>query len=232
MFKRNQIDDALVRAIDATFTRLDRPAILTRLKRLLDADRKAGPLQADQSIPAYAFYDSEAEGSGRDILFSGYSAWVLFIAYRLMSCGLPQGRAVYLMRHFRELLEREYERLTRMPVEHLLGIEGTVIATANSTGQEDAIAKGMIVERPEDMVFFCIHADLDVLGMVTRMRGNGSEAMPDNICRGVSELEKRLALDGFSNSPTLVIELMNPFVQLNYFLSRTTPARRGRRRGT
>lgn len=43
MYKRNQISEALVTAVRSSHSRLDDSAILTRIKRLLDQDRKAGP---------------------------------------------------------------------------------------------------------------------------------------------------------------------------------------------
>lgn len=232
MFKRNQIDEALVQAVESTYSRLDPPAILTRIKRLLDADRKLVPSQEGAGSGAYAFYDGAAEGSGRDIMFSAYAVWALLIAYRLMACGLPQGRAVYLMRHFRESLEREHARLSRLELANYLNIKDTVVSTANAAGQESMMARGTVVERLNDMVFFCVHADLEVLGLTIRTINEEGVPRPDNICRGKAELERRLAIDAFCNSPTLVIELMNPFIQLTHLLSKTKPARRGRRRGS
>lgn len=231
MYKRNQINEVLVRAIRSSHSRLDDDAILIRVKRLLDYDRKTKPAPGGVTPPVYAFYDSEAAGSGLDVTFSAYSAFALFIALRLMSCGLPQGRAVFSLRYFREALEREHQRMSSLDIASLLEAQGTVTASATAVGRERLIAKGNVVERSEDMVFFCAHADLEAVGLVTRTIFDENGPRPDNICRGKEELETRVALDAYSNSPTLIIELMNPFVQLNHLLAKTEPARRGRRRG-
>jgi len=232
MYKRNQINEVLIKAIRSSHSRLDDQAVLIRVKRLLDYDRKSKPSPGGITPPVHAFYDGEAAGSGLDVTFAAYSAFALFIALRLMSCGLPQGRAVFALRYFREPLEREHQRISEIDLASLLGRRGTVFAGFNAIGREHQIEKGQAVERIDDMVFFCVHADLEAFGMVTRDIAEAGGRRPDNICRGKKELVERLALDAFSQSPTLVIELMNPFIQLSHLLSKTEPARRGRKRGS
>lgn len=232
MYKRNQVSDVLVKAIQSSHSRLDDRAILTRLKRLLDYDRK-GKVPVDlSSLPQFAFFDAEAAGSGRDVTFSAYSVLALLVALRLMSCGLPQGRAVDSLRRFREALEREHRRMSAIDLASLLEANGTVVASSNAVLREQLIAKGNVVESLEHMVFFCVHADLEAVGELKRTVMDQDGPRPDNICRGRKELERRIALDAYGQSPTLVVELMNPFIQLNHLLSKTEPARRGRRRGT
>ncbi len=232
MYKRNQINDVLVTAIRANYSRLDDDTILTRIKRLLDFDRKSRPPPGGATPSVFAFHDGEATGSGRDVTFSAYSVLALFLALRLMSCGLPQGRAVSALRHFRMPLEVEHQRISEVDLTALLGRRGTVFAGSNAIGREHQIAQGHVIERIDDMVFFCVHADLEAVGITVRTFVENGMRRPDNICRGKRELEERLALDAFSQSPTLVIELINPFIQLSHLLSKTEPARRGRRRGT
>lgn len=232
MYKRNQINEVLVKAIRSSHSRLSDDVILTRIKRLLDFDRKSRPPPGANTPPVFAFHDGEAAGSGRDVTFSAYSVLALLVALRLMSCGLPQGRAVYTLRRFREPLEQEHRRMSEVDIASLLDIKGTVVSSANADGREKLIAKGNVVESIESMVFFCVHADLEAVGEVTRTVAGRDGPRPDNICRGRKELERRIALDAYGQSPTLVVELMNSFIQLNHLLSKTAPARRGRRRGT
>ncbi len=232
MFKRNQVNEVLVKAIRSSHSGLPDDIILTRIKRLLDLDRKSRPRPGGITPSVFAFHDGEAAGSGRDVTFSAYSVFALFIALRLMSCRLPQGGAVVSLRKFRAALEREHRRMTEVDIASLLDIDETVIASANAVGKEALIAKGNVVEDAEKMVFFCIHADLEAVGTLTRTLAGEDGPRPDNICRGREELERRIALDAYAQSPTLTIELMNPFIQLNHLLSKTEPARRGRRRGS
>ena len=231
MYKRNQISEALVEAIRSRHSRLDDNAILKRIKRLLDQDRKAGPSKYPDAAP-YAFFDAEAVGSGRDIPFSRYSTFAVFIALRLMSCGLPQGRAVFMLRRFRPALEREHAMMTAIDITRFLEAETTVIGGSTAAGKQALLARGHVVQSLKDMVFFCIHADLEAVGLFTRTIADADGPRPDNICRGKVELERRIGLDAHSCSPTLVIEMMNPCIQLNHLLSQTRPVRRGRRRGT
>jgi hypothetical protein len=231
MYKRNQINEALVQVVRATHSRLDDDAILLRIKRLLDNDRKSKPSPGGMTPPVYAFFDDDAAGSGRDVTFSHYSVFALLIAFRLMSCGLTQGRAVFALRYFRASLEKEHQRISRIDIAPLLQAKGTVIAGANDVGRQQLIAKGNVVERSDDMVFFCIHADLEAVGLVTRTIVDNDGPRPDNICRGRKQHDQRLALDAYMNSPTLSIELMNLFIQISHLLASTEPTRRGRRRG-
>ncbi|MCO5091724.1 hypothetical protein [Bosea sp. (in: a-proteobacteria)] len=231
MYKRNQINEVLVKAIRSTYSSQPDEVILTRIKRLLDSDRKSRLPSSGDTRSSFAFHDDDAAGSGRDVTFSAYSVLALFLALRLMNCGLPQGRAVSALRRFRESLEQEHRRMSEVDIASLLNIEGTVIAGATALSREKLIAKGNVVEDSGKMVFFCVHADLEAVGEVTRMIAGKDGPRPDIICRGWEELEKRVKLDGYSNSPTLIVELMNPFIQLNHLLSKTQPARRGRRRG-
>lgn len=152
MYKRNQISEALVKAVRASSSSLDDSAILIRVKRLLDTDRK--PPASINSLSSFAFFDAESAGSGRDVTFSAYSAFALLIAFRLMSCGLKQSKAVFALRFFRAALEQEHERMSKIEVAPLLKIRGTVIAGANAIGREQHFAKGNVVERLTDMVFF------------------------------------------------------------------------------
>lgn len=232
MYKRNQINEVLVKAIRSSHSRLSDDVILTQIKRLLDLDRKSRPPPGGITPPVFAFHDGDAVGSGRDVSFTTYSVFALFIALRLMNCGLPQGRAVSVLRRFREALEQEHSRMNEVDLELLFKIKGTVIASGNAAWREDKIAKGEIVERLDHMIHFCVHADLEAIPVTRIVVGEDGQPRPDNICRGKKELVRRLEQDGYSKSPSLVVELMNPFIQLNYLLSKTEPARRGRRRGT
>ena len=200
MYKRNQINEVLVQAIRSSHSRLDDDTILTRVKRLLDFDRKSRPPLGSITPSVFAFHDGEAAGSGRDVTFSAYSVFGLFIALRLMSCGLPQGKAVDALRKFREALEREYRRMADVNIASLLAIEETVIAGANAVGREALIAKGNVVEGAENMVFFCVDADLEAAGELRRTIVSRDGSRPDNICRGWEELQKRIELDGYIKS--------------------------------
>jgi hypothetical protein len=231
MYKRNQINEVLVKAIRSSHSRLSDDVILTRIKRLLDFDRKSRPPPHGITPSVFAFHDSEASGSGRDVTFSAYSAFALFVALRLMNCGLPQGRAVFALRYYRAALEREHQRMSEIDLVSMLDVRGTVFADASDAGRRRLIERGQAVELADSMVFFCVQADLEAVGITTRTIAEGGEARPNNICRGGNELIARLALDALAQSPTLVVELMNPLIQLNY-LVQTTPARRGRRRGS
>src|ERR687897_120164 len=100
MFKRNQMEAAILRATDPD-PGASGDEVRVRLKRLLDLDRKRpiGPKLFDE---AYAFYSAGAPGTGREVLFSAYEVLALWIGLKLLASGLPQGRVVFLLRYYRQ----------------------------------------------------------------------------------------------------------------------------------
>ena len=118
MYKRNQLEEAILRA-----ERLD-PATegaetRIRIKRLLDLDRKQAPGPEKLYGTTYAFYGSEAPGTGFEVLFSPYEIFALWVGLRLLAAGFPQGRVVFLMRYYRKALENEHRRILKTDLARL-----------------------------------------------------------------------------------------------------------------
>ncbi len=69
-FKRNQIEEAILRTLNAQGARADE--VRFRLKRLLAADRswRRRRNAGDEGDRHYAFYSHEPPGKGGEILFS------------------------------------------------------------------------------------------------------------------------------------------------------------------
>jgi hypothetical protein len=85
----------------------------TRLKRLLETDRALGrvPRSNDPARASYAFFSSDAPGSGVEVWFSTYEAFALLNGLRLMEHGWTQSFAVSIMRRVRADLEVEHARI-------------------------------------------------------------------------------------------------------------------------
>ena len=111
LFKRNQIEEAISRAIGE---RSAKPSstLRTRLKRLLDVDRKLG-----DSSARFAFYAKTPGGKGAEISFSFADACALFIGMRMLEHGWPQNLVVSSLRHIRSDLTRRHEAILRRPVQ-------------------------------------------------------------------------------------------------------------------
>jgi hypothetical protein len=105
-YKRNQIIEAIESALDPSG---DRPAsqILTRLKRLLNADRilERDPRSASAEESTYAFFSGQLAGSGNENWYSPFEAFAMFLGMRLMESGFPQRTVVRILRSVRTELE-------------------------------------------------------------------------------------------------------------------------------
>ena len=121
MFKRNQVEEALSALCEPNVAK---PSSLlrTRLKRLLETDRKLGrdTRSQDPAKATYAFYGEEPPGSGVEVKFSGYECLALLNGLQLMRHGWSQTFAVSVLRHVRFDLEKEHARILRRGKKSLL----------------------------------------------------------------------------------------------------------------
>ena len=115
LFKRNQVEGAISRAIDST---AERPTadLLNRLKRLLDTDRSLGrsAKSMDPEKATYAFFSQDAAGSGIEVRFQEYEAFALLTGWRFLEHGFPQQKAVLALRRMRARLEQEHARIMQL----------------------------------------------------------------------------------------------------------------------
>lgn len=84
----------------------------------LAADRDLGrnATSDDDGERLYAFYAGEPPGKGIDVNFSGYEAFALLAAVKLLEHGLPQATVVKIMRRARRQLEAAHaQTLTEDP---------------------------------------------------------------------------------------------------------------------
>ena len=79
------------------------------------------------------------------------------------------------------------------------------------------------------MVFLAVHGESEAVGITTRVLTDNEYKCPANICRGAKELLRFMQIEGFAKRSVLTIELTNPAYQLDYWLARIPPTRRGRR---
>ncbi len=116
-FKRNQVEEAISRAIDP-MGEAPSADLLTRLKRLLDTDRSLGrsAKSMDPEKATYAFFSQDAAGSGIEVRFQEYEAFALLIGWRFLDHGFPQQKAVLALRRVRPLLEREHARIMQLKI--------------------------------------------------------------------------------------------------------------------
>jgi len=112
-YKRNQSAEAISVTVDEGAA--PSAALQTKLKRLLETDRKLGrtPRSNDPERANYAFFTGEAPGRGIEVEFSGYETFALLIGLNLMEHGWPQATAVSLLRQARPILEPKHAKILR-----------------------------------------------------------------------------------------------------------------------
>ena len=114
LYKRSQLENAIARILEPG-SKAPSVKLRTRIKRLLELDRKLGrkPRSKDVEESNFAFFSEESPGSGADISFSEYEAFALLTGLSIMEHSWPQGFAVSVMRRVRPELAREHARILR-----------------------------------------------------------------------------------------------------------------------
>lgn len=100
-YKRNQVEEAVVRTLGARGARVDE--LKLKMKRLLVTDRRLGRGKRadDKADHRYAFYSQRPQGSGVEVMFTGYEAFALLAALIVLEHGLPQAKVVSILREIR-----------------------------------------------------------------------------------------------------------------------------------
>jgi hypothetical protein len=114
LYKRSQLENAIARTLEPG-SKAPSVTLRTRIKRLLELDRKLGrkPRSKDVEENSFAFFSEGSPGSGADISFSEYEAFALLTGLSIMQHSWPQGFAVSVMRRVRPELAREHARILR-----------------------------------------------------------------------------------------------------------------------
>ena len=206
-YKRNQIEDAISRTVDA---RSAGPSseLRTRVKRLLDADRNLGRNRrsTDPTMANYAFYSSDSPGKGMEVMFSEHEAFALLTGLRLLDHGWPQVRSVEILRRYRPDLERQHGRILKQDPKELF--------------DQERIRSNA---RPGDLYFD--NTDPVFLTIVSGRRDEKDDAS-GAVCRGmkeVSEFLKKLSARSWT-----LLELVTPAHALHRELLKAEPRKRGR----
>ncbi len=112
VYKRNQVEDAIALAMGIQ-SKQAVSELRTRVKRLLDADRRLGRnvRSSDPEQSNYAFYSEDLPGKGFEVSFSEYEAFALLAALRMLNHNWPQGFAVSTLRRVRPELEQRHRKI-------------------------------------------------------------------------------------------------------------------------
>jgi hypothetical protein len=116
-YKRSQVDWSLWQAYTARSIGL--PAEMpsgfgTRLKRLLEADRRSVPYPGSETAyRPYAFIDVTPAGRGTDVHYTFANVWCMALAIDMLDAGFNPADIIFLLRHTRDYLEHELGAIRR-----------------------------------------------------------------------------------------------------------------------
>jgi hypothetical protein len=204
MFKRNQVEEAIARVFEPGSAKPS-SEMRTRLKRLLETDRRLGRNKrcADPERLNFAFYSVDAPGRGIENWFSDYEAFALLTGLRLMRHGWPQGFAVAVLRRVKPELEIQHARILKQDPADLFDVQ--LIRQQAKPGD--------LAVNNTDPVF---------LALISRDRDDRSGSA---LCRGQEQLVRFIAAQGVWTA----FEIVNSVHALASALAKTTQRKRGRR---
>jgi hypothetical protein len=210
-FKRNQVEEAISRAIDPT---AEKPStdLLNRLKRLLDTDRSLGrsAKSVDPEKASYAFFSQDAAGSGIEVRFQEYEAFALLIGWRFLEHGFPQQKTVLALRCMRRPLEQEHARIMQLDPNALFDQQQI----------RDAARPGQLYLNNTAPVFLVICSSEE-----DSAKTDERSIKSVSICRNEADLMRLIKSHFGLNS---IFELVGTSHLLHDRLLRTPPSQRGR----
>ena len=210
-FKRNQVEEAILRTLGARDARA--AELKLRLHRLLVVDRRLGRAKRrrDSRDSRYAFYSQEPLGTGVEVLFSGYEAFALLVAIILLEHGIPQSTVVSILRQVRGDLETAHARRLKMNRKALF----------DPRAVREMIRPGMIATDNTAPAFL---AFVRLSG--SEVDGKVREAI--TVCRGHDELVAFITKHSLPGLGATFFELVSLMWKLADNLAQTRPIKRGR----
>jgi hypothetical protein len=209
MFKRNQVEEAILRTLDAKNVQI--ADLRVKMKRLLLTDRRIG--RSKQSDPKadrrFAFYSHKPQGSGIEVMFTGYEAFALMAALFVLTHGIPQAKVVRILQQVRSDFEAVHRETLLKDPKGLFDPEA-VRAMARP---------GMIAVDNAAPVF---------LAFVSLDTGKGRVRATISVCQGLDGLGRFFKEHSVPGAGTTFFEFTGLIHRLAANLSQTRPVKRGR----
>lgn len=207
-YKRNQLEEAIVRTLRATATRI--PDLKLKIKRLLLTDRRLGRgKRSDRGADRYAFYGAKPKGTGIEVLFTDYEVFAVLAAIILLEHGIPQAKVVSILQQVRSDLEAALRETLRLDRKELFDVQAV-----------QAMARpGMLAADNTAPVY---------LAFVKMDAGEGSVRAVISVCRGWHALAEFIKQHSVPGSGATHFEFARLMHELAAHLSETRPVKRGR----
>jgi hypothetical protein len=210
-YKRDQLEEAIIRTLGAKeATGHD---LKLRIKRLLLTDRRLGRgKHSDQRPDHYAFFGGKPQGSGTDVMFTGFEVFAVLAALLLLRHGIPQAKVVSILRDVRPDLEAAHHEI--------LGKKPEVLFDQQEI---QAMSSEAVIAVDSTVPIFLAFVELDI--------GRGKVQATISVCRGLDELGKFLKQHAVVGSGSTFFQFTRLMRTLASNLSKTRPIKRGRSTG-
>ena len=208
-YKRNQVEEAVVRTLGARGARVDE--LKLKMKRLLVTDRRLGrgKRSNDKADHRYAFYSQRPQGSGVEVMFTGYEAFALLAALIVLEHGLPQAKVVSILQEIRSDFEAAHRDTLQKDPKELFNPQ--LVRAMASPG---------IFAVDNTAPVFLAFVKLDI--------GKGRVHAFIAVCQGHDALGKFLKEHSITGSGATHFEFARLIHTLADNLSQTRPIKRGR----
>jgi hypothetical protein len=208
MYKRNQLEEAVIRTLGAT----DAQArdLKLKIKRLLLTDRRLGRRRrSHRGAERYAFYSGKPQGTGTEVMFTGYEVFAVMAAIILLEHGIPQAKVASILQQVRSDFEAAHREILRMDRKELFDARAV-----------QAMARpGMLAADNTAPVY---------LAFVKIDAGKGTISAVVSVCRGWDEVVKFTKQHSVPGSGATHFEFVSLMHKLATCLSETRPVKRGR----
>jgi hypothetical protein len=208
-YKRNQVEEAVVRTLGAEGARVRE--LKLKMKRLLVTDRRLGrgKRSDDKADHRYAFYSQRPQGSGVEVMFSGYEAFALLAALIVLEHGLPQAKVVGILREVRSDFEAAHRDTLQKDPKELFDPQLV-----------RSMARAGLLAVDNTAPVFLAFVKLDI--------GKGRVHAFIAVCRGLAGLGEFLRVHSIPGSGATHFEFTRLIHTLAGNLSQTRPIQRGR----
>ena len=204
-YKRNQVEEAVVRTLGAEGARVDE--LKLKMKRLLVTDRRLG--RGKRSDNRYAFYRQRPQGSGVEVMFSGYEAFALLAALIVLEHGIPQAKVVSILQEIRTDFEAAHRDTLQKDPKELFDPQLV-----------RSMARAGLLAVDNTAPVFLAFVKLDI--------GKGRVHAFIAVCRGLDGLGNFLKEHSVPGSGATHFEFTRLMLTLANILSQTRPIKRGR----
>jgi hypothetical protein len=208
-FKRNQVEEAIVRTLRAEDARVSE--LKLKMKRLLVTDRRLGrgKRSDDKAGHRYAFYSQRPQGSGVEVMFNSYEAFALLAALIVLEHGIPQAKVVSILQEIRSDFEAAHRDTLQKDPKELFDPQSV-----------QAMARSAMFAVDNTAAVFLAFVKLDI--------GKGRVHAYIAVCRGLDGLGKFLKEHSIPGAGATYFEFTRLMHSLADNLSRTQPIKRGR----